>query len=141
MAQKAAEKKNERGGLEIEGAFSTFSVNDIEKARKFYGETLGLELADDEEGLALKIPGGGNLFIYPKDDHQAAVFTVFNLQVADVQKAVDELKNRGVTFESYDDPMKTDDNGIYWGKENNQGPNIAWFKDPAENILSVIEEM
>lgn len=85
------------------------------------------------------MPGGGNLFIYPKDDHQPATFTVFNLEVAEIQEAVEELKSRGVQFESYDGPMKTDQNNIFWGKKQNTGPNIAWFKDPAANILSVIE--
>lgn len=140
MAQKAAEQR-ETGGLKIEGAFSSFSVNDIPKARTFYEQTLGLEVVDGEQGLSLKVPGGGDLFIYPKKDHQPAAFTVFNLKVADVQEAVDELKERGIAFENYNKPLQTDENGIYWGKENNQGPNIAWFKDPAGNILSVIEEM
>ncbi|MFN0277524.1 MAG: VOC family protein [Pyrinomonadaceae bacterium] len=122
------------------GAFSTFSVDDIAEAKEFYGENLGLDVRDEEEGLALKLPGGQNVFIYPKDDHESASFTVLNLQVDDIETAVQDLSDRGLEFESYDEPMKTDENGIYWGKEVDTGPNIAWFTDPAGNILSIIED-
>jgi predicted enzyme related to lactoylglutathione lyase len=121
-------------------AFSGFSVDDIQKAKKFYGQTLGLEVSEEEEGLALKIAGGGNVFIYPKPNHQPATFTVLNFPVNNIDEAVDKLAARGVSFESYEGEMKTDEKGIFRGKASNKGPNIAWFKDPAGNILSVLED-
>jgi len=121
-------------------AFSSFSVNDISKAKEFYGKTLGIEVFEEEEGLALQIKGGGSVFIYPKDDHKAATFTVLNFPVQNLDEAVDKLKGLGIRFESFEGEMKTDEKGIYRGKERGQGPNIAWFKDPAGNFLSVLEE-
>lgn len=122
-------------------AFSSFSANDIEKAKKFYGETLGLQLNDEAMGgLELKISGGGSVFIYPKPDHEPATFTVLNFSVANIDTAVDQLKGLGVKFESYGGEIKTDDKGIFRGGESGKGPNIAWFKDPAGNILAVVEE-
>ena len=138
MAQ-AAEKQNVKE-ITFNKAFSTFSVNDIEKAKDFYSQTLGLKVSDEEEGLALKFDGGQNVFIYPKDDHEAATFTILNFQVDDITAAVDKLAGFGVKFESYDGEMKTDESGIFWGEKEGHGPNIAWFKDPAGNFLSVIEE-
>lgn len=119
-------------------AFSGFSVNDIQKAKDFYGQTLGLEVTEEAMGiLTLHISGGGKIIIYPKPNHTAASFTILNFPVTDVEKAVDELTSRGVQFEQYDfGQMKTDKKGIIRG----QGPTIAWFKDPAGNILSVLEE-
>lgn len=134
MAEQAVEKKE----VTFTKAFSSFSVNDIPKAKEFYGRTLGLNVSEEEEGLALKI-GGSDIFIYPKQDHEAATFTVLNLAVDDVEKAVDDLGKRGIRFESFEGEMKTDEKGIYRGKERGQGPNIAWFKDPAGNFLSVLE--
>lgn len=134
MAEQAVGKKE----LTFTKAFSSFSVNDIPKAREFYGQTLGLNVSEEEEGLVLKI-GGSDIFIYPKQDHEAATFTVLNLAVDDVEKAVDDLGKRGIRFESFEGEMKTDEKGIYRGKERGQGPNIAWFKDPAGNFLSVLE--
>jgi len=122
------------------GGFSTFSVNDITEAKQFYGETLGLDVTETAEGLSLGIPHGDKVFLYPKEDHEPAVFTVFNLQVDDIEQAVDELSSRGIEFLQYDDPIETDDKGIFWGGKEGKGPNIAWFNDPAENILSVIEK-
>ena len=117
-------------------AFSGFAVPDIEKAKKFYGETLGLEVSEDHGVLTLHLAGGNNVLIYPKPNHVPATFTVLNFPVDDVDLAVDELKKRGVRFEIYDFPdLKTDEKGIMRGK----GPTIAWFKDPAGNILSVLE--
>ena len=117
-------------------AFSGFAVPDIEKAKKFYGETLGLEVSEDHGVLTLHLAGGNNVLIYPKPNHVPATFTVLNFPVDDVDLAVDELKKRGVRFEIYDLPdLKTDEKGIMRGK----GPTIAWFKDPAGNILSVLE--
>jgi catechol 2,3-dioxygenase-like lactoylglutathione lyase family enzyme len=117
-------------------AFSGFAAPDIEKAKKFYGETLGLKVSDDHGLLTLHLPGGNNVLIYPKPNHVPATFTVLNFPVDDVDLAVDELTKRGVRFEIYDLPdIKTDKKGIMRGK----GPTIAWFKDPAGNILSVLE--
>ena len=122
--------------LENSKAFSGFAVPDIEKARKFYGETLGLKVSEDHGLLRLHLGGGNNVLIYPKPNHVPATFTVLNFPVQDVDLAVDELKKRGVRFEIYDLPdLKTDGKGIMRGK----GPAIAWFKDPAGNILSVLE--
>lgn len=120
-------------------AFSSFSSNDIPAARKFYGETLGLETSEPMDGmLSLKLGNGSEVIIYPKDDHTPATFTVLNFPVDDVEAAVGKLKEHGVRFEHYDEPdLKTDADGISRG---NGGPVIAWFKDPAGNILSVIQE-
>ena len=116
-------------------AFSGFSVNDLQKARQFYSETLGLEVSENM-GLELHIAGGNNILVYPKPNHTAATFTILNFPVNDIEKTVEELRKKGVIFESYEEPIKTDENGIFRGR----APNIAWFKDPAGNILSVIEQ-
>ncbi len=118
-------------------AFSSFSVNDIQKAKEFYGKTLGVELSTGPEGtLVLPLAGGTKALVYPKPNHQPATFTVLNFPVDNVEKAVDELKQRGVRCEVYNEPnLKTDTRGIYRGN----GPTIALFKDPAGNILSVLE--
>ena len=118
-------------------AFGSFSVNDIETARKFYGDTLGLDVTKTDEGLALKVGGDSKIFIYAKPNHTPATFTVLNIPVDNVEEAVDELSGRGVRFERYNEgDLKTDEKGIYRG----EGPRIAWFKDPAGNYLSVLEE-
>ncbi len=117
-------------------AFSTFSVDDVPKARQFYGETLGLDARDEMDGLALSLGSGAEVFVYPKPDHRPAVFTILNFPVEDVEQAVDRLTAAGVTFERYDG-FDQDEKGIARGGE---GPRaIAWFKDPAGNILSVLE--
>jgi len=117
-------------------AFSGFSVDDLQRAKDFYGKVLELELRDTPEGIDIQLGGGGRLFIYGKANHEPATFTVLNFIVDDIEKTVAELKARGVQFEHYDLPgIKTDDRGIARGR----GPTIAWFKDPAGNILSVIE--
>jgi catechol 2,3-dioxygenase-like lactoylglutathione lyase family enzyme len=123
--------------INVSKAFSSFSVNDIQKAKEFYGKTLGLELASGPEGtLVLPMSGGAKVLMYPKPNHQAASFTVLNFPVESVEKAVDELSKRGVQFEIYNEPqLKTDARGLSRGN----GPTIAWFKDPAGNILSVLE--
>lgn len=127
--------------LKSSHAFSSFAVNDIEKARKFYGQTLGLEVTDLPEmkgPLQIKLTGGVKVFVYPKPDHTPATFTVLNFPVGSVDKTVDALIERGVRFEIYrDGPVKTDAKGIARG---NGGPTIAWFRDPSGNILSVLEE-
>jgi catechol 2,3-dioxygenase-like lactoylglutathione lyase family enzyme len=114
-------------------AFSGFSVNDIAAAKKFYGEVLGLPVESRPEGLGMKLRGT-TVFLYQKPDHQPATFTVLNFKVDDVDKAVDALTAKGVKFEQYNTAsLKTDAKGIMRGK-----PTIAWFKDPAGNILSVV---
>jgi len=118
-------------------AFSGFSVNDLPKAKEFYGQTQGLEASETPEGLQLKIAGGGVVFIYPKPNHTPATFTVLNFPVDDIEASVDELAKRGVRLESYEGDIQTDEKGIHRGKE---GPLIAWFKDPAGNILSVLQD-
>jgi catechol 2,3-dioxygenase-like lactoylglutathione lyase family enzyme len=115
-------------------AFSGFSVNDLQKAKEFYSKTLGLEVSESN-GLFLHIAGGTRILIYPKPNHIPATFTILNFPVANIEKAVDELTKRGVQFESYEGAIKTDQRGIHRG----EGPKIAWFKDPAGNILSVLE--
>ena len=120
-------------------AFSSFSIDDLAAARRFYGETLGVEVADipDMDGLLeLRLHGGVRVMLYQKPNHTAASFTVLNFIVKDVEQAVDELKSRGVKFEIYTEgPVRTNEKGIASGP----GPKIAWFKDPAGNILSVLE--
>ena len=117
--------------------FSSFSVNDLGKAKQFYGETLGLEIKETPEGLELQT-SNNVIFLYPKPNHTPASFTVLNFHVDDIEAAVDELGSFGVKFEQYDLPeIKTDKRGIARGPK---GPIIAWFKDPSGNILSVLEE-
>lgn len=121
-------------------AFSGISVDDLPKAKQFYTHVLGLTVQREEMGLQLALPGGGSLFIYPKEQHQPATFTVLNFIVEDIEQAVDELTQTGVTFERYDDmPGEQDKKGILHGRNSNQGPDIAWFKDPAGNILAVLQ--
>ena len=117
-------------------AFSGFSADDIPAAKRFYGETLGLEVSEEYGMLTLHLGGGGNVLIYPKDDHVPATFTVLNFPVADVEDAVDRLTEAGVPFEQYGGELQTDEKGIFRGG----GPTIAWFTDPAGNILSVLEQ-
>ena len=116
-------------------AFSGFSVDDIAKAKAFYGETLGLDVSEEHGMLDLHLAGGVEVLIYPKPNHEPATFTILNFPVDDIEKAVDELSRRGVRFEQYEDEIETDERGIFRG----EGPLIAWFKDPAGNILSVLE--
>lgn len=116
-------------------AFSGFSVNDLATAKRFYEETLGLTVTEKGPGLWLSL-GSDGVLVYPKPDHVPAEYTVLNFPTTDVEKAVDELISKGVTFEHYEN--MTDEKGIAHGKERNMGPDIAWFKDPAGNILSVL---
>jgi catechol 2,3-dioxygenase-like lactoylglutathione lyase family enzyme len=118
-------------------AFSGFSVPDIGAAKEFYETVLGLEVSEADGMLTLHIGGGTNILVYPKENHEPATFTILNFPVPSVDDAVDELTKRGVQFEKYDWPdLKTDEKGIMRG----QGPDIAWFKDPAGNIMSVLGE-
>jgi catechol 2,3-dioxygenase-like lactoylglutathione lyase family enzyme len=116
-------------------AFSGFSVNDTEAARAFYAETLGVEVTDEAGALNLHLGGGTNVYVYPKPDHVPATFTVLNFPVPDVERAVNELAARGVHCEHYPSMPDQDEKGIHRG----EGPLIAWFKDPAGNVLSVIQ--
>jgi catechol 2,3-dioxygenase-like lactoylglutathione lyase family enzyme len=118
-------------------AFSGFSVDDVPTARQFYSQTLGLEVSEAHGLLTLHLAGGAKVLVYPKPSHTPATFTILNFPVADIEQAVDELTRRSVRFEHYDEPgFKTDEKGIFRGG----GPKIAWFRDPAGNILSVLEE-
>ena len=118
-------------------AFSSFSVNDLKQAKDFYGNTLGLQVSELPEGLDIRSPNGLHVFIYPKPNHTPATFTVLNFAVRDIEEAVDELNSLGIKLEKYDQAeIRTDDRGIMRGP----GPQIAWFKDPAGNVLSAVEE-
>ena len=120
-------------------AFAGFSTNDIEKAKEFYGQTLGLETSEAMGTLMLDLAGGGHVLIYPKDNHEPATFTVLNFPIADIDAAVENLAAAGVTLERYEG-LEQDERGIARGRASGQGPDIAWFKDPAGNILSVLSE-
>ena len=117
-------------------AFSSFSVNDLQRAKQFYGQTLELEVSEANGLLRLHVAGGSPILVYGKPNHTPATFTVLNFPVTDIEKAVGELTKRGVRFEQYEGDIKTDAKGISRGN----GPTIAWFKDPAGNIFSVIEQ-
>ena len=116
-------------------AFSGFAVDDLEKAREFYGETLGLKTSEEHGLLTLHLAGDRDTLVYPKPDFAPATYTILNFPVDDIDEAVDGLAARGVAFERYEG-FDQDDKGIARGN----GPDIAWFKDPAGNILSVLEE-
>jgi len=127
--------------LNNSAAFSGFSTNDIDKAQDFYGEKLGLDVKQNEMGiLEITFHNDGKTIIYPKPDHTPASYTVLNFPVENIDQAVDELTQKGVSFEHYDSEyLKTDEKGIARGDGKNTGPQIAWFKDPAGNILSVLQ--
>jgi predicted enzyme related to lactoylglutathione lyase len=116
-------------------AYSGFAVDDIEKAKAFYGETLGLNTTEEHGLLTLHIAGDRPTLVYPKPDHEPANYTILNFPVDDIEKSVDELSERGVEFERYEG-FDQDERGIFRA----EGPFIAWFKDPAGNILSVLQE-
>jgi len=119
-------------------AFSSFSVNNLQKAKDFYENILGLETKDNPMGLfELKIAGSNNIMVYPKPNHESATYTVLNFPVDDIEKTVDALIAKGIVFEQYGGEIKTDEKGIC---RDPRGPQIAWFKDPAGNILSVLQE-
>ncbi len=121
--------------------FSSFSVNDLAAAKEFYSQKLGLDVSEDEMGLKLNVVQTNPVMIYTKADHVPATFTILNFSVSDINAAVSELASNGVTFEQYDwgNGAKTDEKGIMHGKAAGQGPDIAWFKDPAGNVLSVLQ--
>ncbi len=122
--------------FEDTAAFSGFSVDDTEAARQFYAETLGLRVSESSGMLTLHLGGGTDVLVYPKPNHVPATFTVLNFPVPDIDAAVDALAARGVRFERYDG-VEADDKGIVRGS---MGPPIAWFRDPAGNIFSVLQE-
>ncbi len=118
-------------------AFSGFSVDDTERAKNFYSETLGLDVTEEHGMLTLHIAGGTAILVYGKPDHVPATYTILNFPVSNIETAVDQLTERGVHFEVYDEEyVKTDERGIF----SAVGPRIAWFKDPAGNTLSVLEQ-
>lgn len=122
-------------------AFSSYSVDDLEEAKTFYGEMLGISVDDTGMGLTLRFPNGHAVFIYEKEDHQPATHTVLNFPVSDIESAVDGLVEAGVVMERFDTmPGDQDGQGIMRGKSTGMGPDIAWFKDPAGNIVAVVEE-
>lgn len=120
--------------------FSSFSVDDIDAARTFYAETLGMVVSTNPMGfLDIHLPQGGSIFVYSKPDHMPASFTVLNFTVPDVEAAVDDLNARGIVTKIYDDPeLGTDERGIAHGGPDD-GPSIAWFKDPAGNVIAAME--
>jgi catechol 2,3-dioxygenase-like lactoylglutathione lyase family enzyme len=120
-------------------AYGSFSVDDLAKAKDFYGRTLGLDVAEVPEGLELRLAGGARIFVYPSSDYTAPEHTVLNFVVDDIDAAIDGLAKRGVRMEHYDwTDIKTDERGVFRGES---GPKaIAWFKDPAGHVLSVIQE-
>ena len=122
--------------LHVDKAFSGFSVNDQAAAKRFYSEVLGVEVEEIPAGLQLKI--GNGILVYPKENHEPSTYTMLNFPVDDIETAVAELKEKGVKFELY--PGITDHLGIARGIASGQGPDIAWFKDPAGNILSVLKQ-
>jgi len=123
--------------LENSKAFSGFSVDDLEAAKQFYGETLGLEVTEENGLLTIQLSGDRPTLVYLKPDHQPATYTILNFPVDDIEAAVDQLTARGVRFERYaGTPIETDEKGIFRGG----GPLIAWFTDPAGNILSVLQD-
>lgn len=122
--------------LEQSKAFSGFSVNDIPKAKQFYGKTLGLKVSEANGLLNLHLASGAKVLIYPKPNHSPASFTILNFPVENIERAVEDMAKNGVQFEHYEGHLKTDEKGIFRG----EGPLIAWFKDPAGNICSVLEQ-
>lgn len=133
---KAEPQKEHQGLLKGSKAFSSFSIDDTRKAKEFYGRTLGLEVSESQGMLNLQLQNGAKVLMYQKANHEPATFTVLNFPVTDIEDAVSRLTKSGVRFEHYEGDLKTDAKGIFRGA----GPLIAWFKDPAGNILSVLEE-
>lgn len=125
--------------MKTKTTFGSFSVDSLAKAGEFYSGVLGLKVDDGSMGLRIYLPDGATVFAYPKDNHLPATFTVLNFVVDSIDEAVNDLMSRGVQFERYED-MPTDEKGIVRGLSQNKGPDIAWFKDPAGNILSIIQD-
>lgn len=122
-----------------EKVFGSYAVKDLEEAMDFYSRILGLKVIKNAMGiLELQTHGNNKILIYPKPDHEAAVFTVLNIPVTDIENVVRELNEKGIIFEQYEAPIKTDEMGIL--RNNSKGMDIAWFKDPSGNIISLIQE-
>ena len=123
-------------------SFNSLSVDDLKKARRFYIDTLQLPLKDDSMGLTIELPGGGSLFIYEKEDHEPAAYTTVNFVVEDIDDTIQHLTDHhGIKMERYTNlPAEQDELGVLRGTAAGQGPDIAWFTDPAGNVLSIIEE-
>lgn len=120
--------------------FSGYSVNDLEEAKTFYGEMLGIDIEDNGMGLELRFSNGHSVFLYEKEDHEPATFTVLNFPVDDINAAVDSLVEAGIVMKRYDNmPGDQDGRGVMRGKSAGMGPDIAWFEDPAGNVLAVLE--
>lgn len=125
----------------IKSTFSGFSIKDQAASKEFYTK-LGAKVSDDFMGLELEMPGGQKVFVYPKENHEPATFTVLNFVVDDIDKAIDDLKELGIEMLIYEDlglPAEQDEKGVLRGRAAKQGPDIAWFKDPSDNVLSVIQ--
>ncbi len=127
--------------IDAANAFSGFSVKDIAVTKEFYGTTLGLKITESPMGLLLEAGNGNPIFIYQKDDHEPATYTILNFEVDDIDNEVRVLREKGVEFEQLDlgGGASTDKDGVLRGKSANQGPDIAWFKDPSGNVLSLLE--
>ena len=116
-------------------SFTSFSVDDVARARAFYGDSLGLQVDDQQGLLQIQTGDGHQVMVYPKEDHQPATYTILNFQVNDIEKAVDDLTDQGIQFEQYGGEIQTNEKGI---RRDDMGA-IAWFKDPAGNVLAVVE--
>ena len=126
--------------MNVKDIFSTLSVKSLDEAQAFYVDKLGMKVARDEMGLRLVLPHGGEVFVYEKPDHSPATFTVLSIVVESIDAAVDELAGKGVAFKHYDNmPGSQDDREIMRGKSANMGPDIAWFTDPSDNVIAVLE--
>ena len=123
--------------LKTSKAFSSFSVDDLVKAKDFYGNTLGLTVTERNGMLELITEGNSPIMVYPKDNHESATYTVLNFPVENIDEMVDKLTAKGIKFEKYEGELETDEKGI---SRNGPGPLIAWFKDPAGNFLSLLQE-
>ena len=123
-------------------AFCSFSVDDLEKAKEFYGKTLGIRIEVYEDmGMKLHLPGDSMIFVYPKSNHQPASFTILNILVDDINEAIESLNNRGIKLIQYDNQHIPQDNkGVHRGLRLGKGPDIAWFEDPAGNVLSILQD-
>jgi predicted enzyme related to lactoylglutathione lyase len=129
------------GQMNIQKAFSGYSAGDMAAIKPFYRDVLELDIDDNMGGIIVSFASGQSVFIYPKEGHAPATYTVLNLVVTDITASVDELMAKGVVFERYDNlPGGQDERGILRGKDAGMGPDIAWFKDPSDNILALVEE-
>ncbi|HSX43670.1 MAG TPA: VOC family protein [Candidatus Saccharimonadales bacterium] len=127
--------------LKAKTIFSGFAVDDLEKAKQFYTQKLGLTVSDETMGLHLQLPSGATIFVYARPNHEPASYTILNFAVDDIDAAVDQLAGQGVVFERYPNmPAPQDEKGILRGRSVQQGPDIAWFKDPAGNICAVLQD-